>query len=193
MHKKEGWPRCRIYIYNYSHDTIISHHNSSARDVGSDREQASRDAYQTAAWQARVQRFGPSDLHHAKSDSLSFCVPLILSVCLCLVSLLLSFFFFSLLVGGPVCRPLLHLMRHQAKTPEQFKTEVSCRKSEVPVVQESFCFPPCGCSISTHRPSLACKSPPRDTATTCMCVCAEVVLLGIRFHFHDATSKNVVR
>lgn len=82
--QKEGWPRCRIYIYNYSHDTIISHHNSSARDVSSDREQASHSAYQTAAWQAWAQRFRPSDLHHAKSDSLSSCVPLILSVCLCL-------------------------------------------------------------------------------------------------------------
>lgn len=47
-----GWPRCRIYIYNYSHDTIISHHNSSARDVSSDREGVSHAAYQTAAWQA---------------------------------------------------------------------------------------------------------------------------------------------
>lgn len=54
MHKKKrrGWPRCRIYIYNYSHDTIISHHNSSARDVSSDRGGASHAAYQTAARQA---------------------------------------------------------------------------------------------------------------------------------------------
>lgn len=49
---RRGWPRCRIYIYNYSHDTIISHHNSSARDVSSDRGGASHAAYQTAAWQA---------------------------------------------------------------------------------------------------------------------------------------------
>lgn len=44
---KRGWPHCRIYIYNYSRDTIISHHNS--QDVNSNRDLAPHDAYQTAA------------------------------------------------------------------------------------------------------------------------------------------------
>lgn len=89
MHKKRGWPCSRIYIYNYSHDTIISHHNSSARDVSSDRERALHTAYQTAAWQAwhhasgpviyTMQSLAPS---LSLSVSLSFCVPLILNVCL---------------------------------------------------------------------------------------------------------------
>ena len=86
---KRGWPRCRIYIYNYSHDTIISHHNSSARDVSSDREQALHSAYQTAAWQAWHHAAGPLIytmqslcLPLFLSVSLSFCVPLILNVCL---------------------------------------------------------------------------------------------------------------
>lgn len=56
---KRRWPRCRIYIYNYSHDTIISHHNSSAQDVNSDREEALRAAYQAAAWQAWHRASGP--------------------------------------------------------------------------------------------------------------------------------------
>lgn len=34
--KEKVRPHCRIYIYNYSHDAIISHHNSSAQDVGAD-------------------------------------------------------------------------------------------------------------------------------------------------------------
>lgn len=89
--QKRGWPRCRIYIYNYSHDTIISHHNSSARDVSSDREQALHTAYQTAAWQAWHRASGPV-IYTMQSPTtaatpllsvlLSFCVPLILNVCL---------------------------------------------------------------------------------------------------------------
>lgn len=85
---KRGWPRSRIYIYNYSHDTIISHHNSSAQDVSTDREQAFHAAYQTAVWQA---------WHHTSrtvictmqsvppllsvSVLFSFCIHLILNVC----------------------------------------------------------------------------------------------------------------
>lgn len=88
---KRRWPRCRIYIYNYSHDTIISHHNSSAQDVNSDREQALHSAYQTAAWQAWHHASGPviytmqpRSLPRSRSlsVSLSFCAPLILNVCL---------------------------------------------------------------------------------------------------------------
>lgn len=93
---KRGWPRCRIYIYNYSHDTIISHHNSSARDVSSDREQASRSAYQTAAWQAWHSASGPviytmrslSQLLHTSSivlsASLFVSAPVFLAACLSL-------------------------------------------------------------------------------------------------------------
>lgn len=78
--ERRGWPRCRIYIYNYSHDTIISHHNSSARDVSSDRGGASHAAYQTAAWQAWHSAPGLVICTVQKSHSLSICVPLILSV-----------------------------------------------------------------------------------------------------------------
>lgn len=84
---KRGWPRCRIYIYNYSHDTIISHHNSSARDVSSDREQASRSAYQAAAWQAWHSASGPV-IYTMRSLTLSAFAhlqysPVCLSLCLC--------------------------------------------------------------------------------------------------------------
>lgn len=86
---KRGWPRSRIYIYNYSHDTIISHHNSSAQDVSADREQAFHAAYQTAVWQAwhhtsctvicTMQSVSPPLL--SVSVLFSFCVHLILNVC----------------------------------------------------------------------------------------------------------------
>lgn len=77
--KKRGWPHCRIYIYNYSHDTIISHHNS--QDVNSNRDLAPHGAYQTAA---QLIASGPAiytthGLVYSASADCQFC----LSRCLC--------------------------------------------------------------------------------------------------------------
>lgn len=87
MHQKRGWPHRRIYIYNYSHDTIISHHNSL--DVNSNRDLAPHDAYQTAA---RLVASGPAiytthDLSFcaATDRQLSVSLPRCLSPCLSFV------------------------------------------------------------------------------------------------------------
>lgn len=80
--KKRGWPHCRIYIYNYSHDTIISHHNP--QDVNSNRDLAPHDAYQTAA---RLIASRPSNLHHARPHLRLPILSVTVSLPLCFFSL----------------------------------------------------------------------------------------------------------
>lgn len=90
--EREGWPHCRIYIYNYSHDTIISHHNSSAQDVSADRE-GFAPCIPNSCSPALVLDFIRCDLHSVKHlllvrfpcTSVSYCLFLLVSLQLLVV------------------------------------------------------------------------------------------------------------